>query len=235
MTYLRLCAAALALAAGGCGLVSSDVTNFDLTLPDKSFSIDASSWQVDSQAAMTFVSTSCDSSQPPPNLCTTAAMQACPMNCTGMCGANDKCELALDVSVYRPVDLIMEKPELKTINDQPVIKVAIDSVTYEVKNNTLNLDTPMLTVYVAPMSVTSPNDPSVKAIGTIDPVPAMSTVAAKQMTYTAAGQQALVDIMSNFKTPFNVIVGGQLVIDETTPVPSGKLDAVVHIKAHAGV
>ena len=67
--------------------------------------------------------------------------------------ASNTCELALDVGVYKTVDLVTEKPELKTINDQPVIKVTIDSVTYEVTANTLNVATPALTVYVAPMSV----------------------------------------------------------------------------------
>lgn len=235
MTVLRLCAAVVAFAASGCGLISSDVTNFDLTIKDKSFTIDTASWQVDPMAAMAFTTTSCDSSQPPPNLCSTAAMQACPMNCTGTCASSNTCQLALDVSVFQPVNLQMEQPELNTINNQPVIKVTIDSVTYDVTTNTLNVDTPALTVYVAPMSVTSASDPKATAIGTIDPVPAGTTVMAQQMTYTAAGKQALVDTMSTFKTPFNVIVGGQLVITKDTPVPSGKLDAVVHIKAHAGV
>ena len=31
----------------GCGLIDSDVTNFDLTLLDKQFSVDAAGWQVD--------------------------------------------------------------------------------------------------------------------------------------------------------------------------------------------
>src|SRR5690348_10285839 len=235
MPYLRYCAGMVALALSGCGLISSDVTNFDLTLPDKSFSIDTASWQVDPTAAMAFTSTTCDSSQPPPNLCSSAAMQACPMNCTGTCASSNTCQLALDVSVYNPVNLEMEKPELKTINDQPVIKVTIDSVTYDVTDNSLNIDTPAMTVYVAPMSVTSSTDPKAVAIGTIEPVPAGTTATGKEMHYTAAGKQALIDVMSTFKTPFNVIVGGQLVITKDTPVPMGKLDAVVHIKAHAGV
>ena len=33
--------------------------------------------------------------------------------------------------------------------------------------------------------------------------------------------------------PFNVIVGSQLVLQEGDPVPTGKLDAIVHIVAHA--
>jgi hypothetical protein len=65
-------------------------------------------------------------------------MAACTMGCAGMC-AMQKCELLLEVAVHQGVDLVMEKPELKTINDEPVIKVTIDSVQYEVTANTLNV------------------------------------------------------------------------------------------------
>ena len=51
----------------------------------------------------------------------------------------------------------------------------------------------------------------------------------------ATGKADLVNIMSTFKTPFNVLVGSTLVVTMGTPVPAGKLDAVVHIKAHAGL
>ena len=37
--------------ASGCGLISSDVTNFDLDLPAQDFTVDAASWKVDSTAA----------------------------------------------------------------------------------------------------------------------------------------------------------------------------------------
>src|SRR3982751_609609 len=132
MTYLRLC---LVLAVSGCGLISSDVTNFDLTLPEKSFSVDAAGWQVNQQQADAFLGMSCSSS---PNICMSAATQACPMNCTGECSTTtSKCVLHLDIGVYQMIDLVSEKPELKQINDEPVIKVAIDSVTYRIPQNTL--------------------------------------------------------------------------------------------------
>jgi hypothetical protein len=101
--------------------------------------------------------------------------------------------------------------------------------------NTLNVATPQLTIYVAPMTVMDPNDPSVKAIGTIDPVPAMMTEPAHEMSYTTDGKQALVDAMGSYMTPFNVIVGGELQVKSGDPLPSGKLEAVVQITAHAGV
>jgi len=235
----RLCLAGfpgvLALVcATGCGLISSDVTNFDLTLPDKNFSVDATSWDVTDQEAQTLLATSCSSN---PQVCNSAAQAACPMNCAGECNMSSQtCDLALAVSLYQGVDLLMEKPELQSINDEPVIKVTIDSVTWEVTANSLNTDTPTMTVFVAPMSVMDPKSPDAKAIGTIEPISAgMVTDGRQQIAFTADGKQSLIDAMSTFKTPFNVIVGSTIVVTQGQTFPAGKLDAVVHITAHAGI
>jgi hypothetical protein len=235
MTYLRVCLLAL---VSSCGLIDSDVTNFDLTLPDKAFSVDASGWQVNQTAADTFLDMSC--TQTPQNVCMSAAMQACPMNCTGDCSpTTNKCVLELNVSAYKGIDLVMEKPELNQINDKPVIKVAIDSVRYAVNANTLNVATPEMGVYVAPITVMDPKDPMAKQIGIIAPVPAGATVASRDMTYTAEGKQILIDTMSSYKNPFNVIVGtsadNPITVSKGSTVPSGKLDAVIQITAHAGL
>lgn len=217
----------------GCGLIDSDVANFDLTLPDKNFTIDATGWQVDQTAATTLTSTSCAQM---PSVCMTAAEMACPMDCTGRCGSSNTCELDLDVGLYQRIDLLAEKPELQSINDEPVIKVSVDSVTYEVTLNTLNVATPEIKVYVAPMSVMEPDDPMAKHIGTIPAVAAGTTITTPvAIMFTATGKAELVDIMSTFKTPFNLIVGSVLTVKDGTPVPSGRLDAVVHIKGHAGL
>ena len=229
MTYLRLCVGAVLIS--GCSLIQPDVTNFDLTLPDKSFSVDASGWQVTQQQADAFLSTSCSSD----SICSSAASTACPMNCTGKCGNASRCNLFLNVSVYKSVDLLMEKPELKSIDDQPVIKVTIDRVQYAVTANTLNIPTPVLGVYVAPVNVMDPYSAMATQIGTVDMVPAGATIAARDMNYTTNGKQALIDIMSTYKNPFNVIVGSDLEIKQGDMVPTGKLDAVVQITAHAGI
>lgn len=235
MTYLRLCLLALVPA---CGLIDSDVTNFDLTLPDKAFSVDASGWNVDEAAADTFLNMGCTAG--PQNVCTAAVMQACPMNCTGDCNpTTSKCELRLNISAYKSIDLVTEKPELNQINDKPVIKVTVDSITYAVTANTLNVATPELGVYVAPITIMDPKDPMATQIGIIPSVPAGGTVAARDMMYTPNGKQALVDTMSTYKTPFNIIVGtsqdNPIVIEAGDDVPMGKLDAVIQIRAHAGL
>jgi len=233
MTYLRYCALTAGALAGGCGLISSDVTNMDLTVKPKMFSVDTGSWNVNATAAMTYLSADCSMA---PGYCGTAVASACTMGCSGSCDtATHKCDLGLDVGIYQKVDLLTEQPELKTINQQPVIHVTIDSVSYTVMTNTLNVPTPPLTIYVAPASVMDAKDPSAKAIGTIAAVPAMTTQASMEMEYTADGKQTLVDTMGNYMTPFNVLVGGTLEVTSGQPLPSGKLDAAVQIKAHAGV
>jgi len=224
----------LGIAAGlsGCGLISSDVTNFDLTLPDKKFTIDASGWNVKQADADQVLALSCSSD----TMCSTAVQTACPMGCSGTCSAAKTCDLSLDISLSQKVDLVAEKPELKSINDEPVIKVTIDSVTYEITSNTLNVDTPVISLYIAPMSVIKSTDPMAKLIGTIAPVAAGQTTTSPQpIMFTPTGKADLVNIMSMYKTPFNVLVGSSLVVKSGQPVPTGKLDAVVHIKGHAGL
>lgn len=235
---LRLMAVALGLGAlgglGGCGLISSDVTNFDLTLPDKKFTIDASGWNVDQTKANTYLGLSCASNA---TVCSSAVQQACPMGCSGTCNAAKTCDLSLDVSLSQKVDLVAEKPELKSINDEPVIKVTIDSVTYEVTQNTLNVATPTINVYVGATSVVNPTDPANPGtlIGTIPPIAAGQTSGPQMLMFTPTGKAELIKIMSTFKTPFNVLVGSSLLVTAGQPVPTGKLTAVVHITGHAGL
>lgn len=243
MLYLdaRLAAAALGLSlATGCGLISSDVTNFDLMLPDKKFTIDASGWQVDTTMSPGLFDNGqlkamqCNSA--PPMLCSSAVHKVCSSNCSGSCNTStDSCELSLDVSRLLPVNLLMEQPDLMTINDQPVIKVSIDSVTYEVPSNSLNVDMPAVDVYVAPTSALGPSDAGVQLIGTIPPVAKMMTFGPQPLMFTPTGKAALVNIMSMFKTPFNVLVASELVIRAGQALPMGKLDAIVKIRGHAGL
>jgi hypothetical protein len=223
-----------ALATSGCGLISSDVTNFDLAAFDKSFTIDADNrWQVDEQMADALQGMLCsDDSE-----CAAAATAACPMGCTGTCDANSyRCALGLEVSLFQAIDVAMERPELASINDEPVIKVSIDYSTYEVTSNTLNVETPAMKVYVAPMSVMNPKDPQAKEIGELPPIPAGTPVVEPQeLTFTPTGRADLVATMNNYKVPFNLIIGTTLTVNAGEPMPTGKLDAIVHIKVHAGL
>jgi hypothetical protein len=233
MTYLRTLGAALLFAlSAGCGLISSDVTNFNLDLPDKKFSIDTASWNVDQQMAMTVLNTPCSAS----SQCMQAAEAACAMDCSGTCNMQSRCSINLDVGLHTSVNLLMEKPELQQINDKSVIEVTIDDLTYVVDQNTLNVATPEMQIYVAPMTVMDPKDPMAKQIGTIPAVaPGMTITTAAKMMFTANGRANLTSTMGNFKTPFNIIVGSTLTMTAGMPVPSGRLDATIKVRAHAGI
>jgi len=216
----------------GCGVISSGSTDVALEVGHKHFTIDASSWQVNQTAATSFLAMSCEAT---PTVCGAAAMEACAANCTGSCDVTTHtCDLGLRVGVYSSVDLQMDAPEVTTLSDAPVIRVTVDSVQYAITPNSLDVDTPPLLVYVAPMSITDPGDPAVQQIGTIGAIDAMTTVAATDMQFTPTGKQALVDIMGTYKTPFNVIVGSTLSVSHDSPVPTGSLEADVTIFAHAG-
>lgn len=234
MTHFTCGALLMSLvAASGCGLIDSDITDFDLTLPEKQFSIDTANWEIDEDQATAVLNTDCSGA---PNVCGQAAQAACEMDCSGACSASSsRCEITLAVGLYKEVNLLTDRPELKSINDQPVISVTVDSVKYQVTSNTLTVDTPELQIYIAPMSVMEPGDPEAKLIGTVPPIAAGETVAAADIEFTAAGKAELVKIMSSFKTPFNVIVGSQLLVQSGQAIPTGKLDAVIQIKGHASV
>lgn len=233
MTYLRLTTAALALGLGGCGLISSDVTNFTLKTQDKTFTVDTARWSVNQTAANTYLMQSCASA---PTECAQWVQAACTTNCTGSCDTSSQmCDLGLDVSIYQGIDINADNPELAKTAKEPLIKVTIDSVTYSVTDNSLDVATPEMTIYVAPMSVMNPSDPSALSVGTIPPVPAMTTITATDMMFTADGKQNLVTTMGNYMTPFNVIVGATVLIKNGDQLPTGKLTANVHIAAHASL
>jgi hypothetical protein len=214
----------------GCGLINSNVTNFQLQ-DKKTFTIDASSWMVNSSQAQTYLTTDCSSA---PAVCGSAASQACGMNCSGNCDVTShQCDLALAVNVFQLVDLQNDNSGLSQIKNEPIIKVTIDSVTYDVMQNTLNIDTPPLTIFVAPMSVTTATDPNAQTVATVAAVTAGTTPIGQSVTYTDQGQQALVDIMGTYKDPFNILVGGTITVTSATPVPTGTLSATVYINAHA--
>lgn len=220
----------------GCGLISSDVTDVTIQLPDKKFSIDTSAYQINQTQADAAFSQSCASNPP---VCGELATHVCTQGCSGLCApATQTCEFTLDVNVVQPVNLLAEQPDLKTFSDQSVVKIGIDSVTYEVTTNTLNIATPQIAVYVAPMAAVKydPNNKQIKQIGTIPVVAAgKTTTAPVAIQFTATGKADLQDIMGSFKTPFNILVGTQIVVDKDSDVPTGRLDAVVHVKGHAGL
>lgn len=232
-------AAALAVAAAGlagCGLIDSDVTQFDLGLPDKQFTVDASSWELSNPEQL--LMHACAAS---PDPCPALAEQACrPGQCVAACNvptgsAMGTCDLTVFVSLYQRIDLLAEKPELQQINDEPVIDVEIDDIHYEVTANTFNVATPQMGVWAAPSTVMAPGDPGSKRVGTVPPVAAGATLPRTAMTFDADGKANLKSFMGAYRTPFNIVVGSGITLHQGDPVPQGAMTVKVSIRAHAGL
>lgn len=224
--------AALALSAG-CGLVDPDITDFELFIRDKQFTVDTAQWGLTDVDAYT--GTDCTQQA---GVCSAAAQQACTEGqCFGRCDAEGTgtCELLVLVNLWQPVVLGMDNPELATLDDQPLVDVMIDSIQYEVTENTLDVATPTFTIYVAPSTIMSPGDPEAEPVGTIAPVAAGTLVPLTDVTITADGQAALQRFMTDYSTPFNIIVGSEMVLAQGDTVPTGGMTARVQVRAHAGL
>ncbi len=220
-----------ALLGGGCGLISSDVLDFPLDIKPKTFSVDADNWMINQAEADAATSTSCAQA---PSACAALAQQACAANCTATCSTTTQtCELQLQIGLYSTVDLNMDQSELASIDKTKGISVAIDSATYAVMENKLTVATPPMTIFVAPVLVMAPSDPMANPIGTLASIPALTTVDETAIAYTDHGKQDLNGAMTNFSSPFNLLVGASITLKAGDTVPSGKLTATVKVNAHA--
>ena len=230
----RLLAAAFlaGILSTGCGLVDPDITNFDLFIQDKNFTVDTEQWELDGVDQLT--STDCSGT---PGVCAVAAEQACTEGqCFGRCDAESStCELLIVIALWQMVDTDAENPELETIADQPVIDVTVDSIAYEVFENSLNVATPEFTIYAAPSTIMSPGDPEARAVGTIASVPPATLLGETDVVITADGREVLADFMGDYMNPFNIIVASEVVVGMGDAVPAGRLSASVRVRAHAGL
>ena len=223
----------IAVGAGGCGLIDKNVTDFDLSLPDKTYTVDSASFDITGDPDLV-LQMSCT---PGSGACELAGDQACPEGqCWGTCSeATSLCELVIPVHPFTTINLADEKPELATIDDQSLVDVRVDTITYAVSENSMNRATPPMVLYVAPANVTSPTDQAAVAIGTIPAVEPGMTLPVTEMQITAGGHARLVDAMEDFRTPFNVLLATDIVLRDGEPLPMGRMTTTLSITAHAGL
>jgi hypothetical protein len=222
---------AMTMALAGCGVIDPNITRFDLRLPERMFTVDTDQWQLTgSGAVLPDVPCSAD-----PTICETEVEAMCGVDqCTGMCVAGS-CQMVVQVTLWRMVDLYAENPELETINEQPLVDVTIESVHYAVTENTLNVDTPAFTLYMAPANVMTPTDPAAREAGVIPPIPAGSQQAQTDIMVSSAQEQTLEDFMRDYQTPFNLIISGTITVAPGDPIPTGRITADVGVDASAGI
>jgi hypothetical protein len=221
----------MAIALCGCGVIDPNITRFALRLPERMFTMDTDQWQLSSSGAV-FPDVPCGQD---PTVCEAQVESLCGSDqCTAQCVAGS-CQMIVQVTLWRMVDLYEENPELKTINEQPLVDVDIESVHYEVTENTMNIDTPALTLYMAPASVMDASDSAARAVGVIPPIGAGSAQDKTDVMVSPEHEQALEDFMRDYQTPFNLIVSADITVEAGDPVPMGRITADVGVDATAGI
>jgi hypothetical protein len=226
---IRLALAIGVLGLGGCGLIDSDIADFSLRLPERDVTVDAADWQLTEEATLPAID--CGGQ---PTVCADGVAAVCAADtCSGACGG-ETCEVVVQVSLWNTFDLAAESPELREIDGQPLVSVTIERVWYTIDENTLDVDSPELTVYAAPQDVMSPGDPKAQEVGVIEPIPAGERPEG-EVVLTPDGQRILSETMRDYGTPFNLIVGSQVELAAGDPIPTGRMVAVIHADAHAGL
>ena len=222
-------AAGLAVSAGGCGLVDSSTTTYDVSPPDQTFTIDVDAQGFDNIGSV--IGLQCN---PPAGVCAVAAAEACPSGqCSSTCDGTGHCAIAASLELFARIDVAEGRPELMSINSQDKLVVTIDEISYQVTENTLNFATPSLNVAVAPSTVMTEKDPAATSIALIGPIAAGTIESETSIPTTSTGAISLENYLANFATPFNVIVGGDLEVSSSNTAPAGRLVTVVHVVAHA--
>jgi hypothetical protein len=218
----------LVVLAAGCGLIDPDVTDLTLRLPEREVTVDTADWALADEATMPAID--CEGME---GACAAAVGELCAAEgCAGACGGST-CELVLPISLWNTFDLATEAPELQAIDGQPIVSVAIERVWFEVSENSLDVASPELEVAIAPQSVMTLADAEV--IGTIPSIEPGALVADGEIALTAGGADVLAGYMKSYATPFNLIVGAELAFAAGDVLPTGRMIAVVHVEASAGL
>jgi hypothetical protein len=232
--------AGAAIASSGCGLIDPDIADFDLSLPPKEFVVDTAQWEITAQTAE-FPAIDCSGD---PGICSTIASQSCTgsqclctgANCVGVCSVQDEtCEVLVQIDLWTTINLAVEKPELAELADQPLVDITLERVWHDVLENTLNMDTPEFSLRVAPSNVTSSGSPDALLVGRIASVPQGAVFTGGVLMTSKSGEENLKMMLSDYRTPFNLIVGGSVLLGAGDMLPVGRLRAEVNVRASAGL
>jgi hypothetical protein len=216
------------LSVAACGLISSDVTKSKLHFASDSFTVDTSSWNL--PAGSSVPSVPCTAT---PDNCPAGASQVCGGSCTAVCGSGGTCQGHVPVTAHEDYDLSKDSGFQQYAN-QSVLSVEVTALYFQIAQNSLNVATPVLNVYLGPQTITSPSDPAAKLIGTIASIPARQS-GRFDVTFAAGGQAVLTESLNDFKTPRRVLVSGDLVITAGQSLPSGQLVGNVQIDVSVGL
>lgn len=230
---ISLCVALILFS--GCGLINAldKLKNITFMLPKRMYSVstDDPTWKAPPAGGIPAVPCGpgglvADCCMPAPG--TMLDCVRSPLVC-----AENKCALKFLFEQVKLVDLAMEVPSLAQFKGQIFSQVLLKEINLELDNQ-MNVATPPVGLYVAPMNVMTAADPNAKKLATLPSKPA-GFKGPVTVPLDDAAQQAFSAFAKDFQTPFNIILSTDILVKSGDPVPMGKIDLTVSGTVQAGL
>jgi hypothetical protein len=211
--------AAALLLVGGCGLIDAIdqlKQGINFKLPEQSYTVSTMDPRWHNLPPGTMI---------PPFPCGSGGASCCmsPIDCTQVplvCEA-EQCALKFTFDDVRKVDLATQAPELGAYKGKVFTDILLKELSLQI-DNTLNVSTPPVDLYVAPANVTSATGPGARKLATIaSQPPGVKTTITVPLDPTA--QQAFSAFARDVQTPFNVILSTGVDIKSGEPIPAGQV------------
>jgi len=221
-------ASLLALTVGACDkIISPDVAEITFNLPPRNYSFNSSALGVPAGLS---AEVPCGDSSPVPftDCCNPPAplpAPGCSANQQIACEQNENgtnvCTATATVSQSQTMNLGMEVSQLSGLTG--VVTISIKRIGYQVNSNTLDVDLPDVSLYLAPAGVTDASDPNAQKFGTMPAISAGSTPTGDVVLEPNA-KQVLASFTSNLQSPFNFIATTTLKVSHA---PTGAIDMTI--------
>jgi len=229
LVLLALAAAAPLPFATGCGLISSDLATISFDLPPKTYTFDSSQagWNAPMSGAFAMVpAVACAADAD----CCSPLLMAAGVDC-GMLvcdGATATCAFAVTVeSPPQMIDLKNEAQLPSSLANQSVLDITVNKLSYDVGQNSLNVDLPPVDLFLGPQGATKPSDPGVVKFATVPSILHGATPTNANIPLEPAANSVFENIGMHLGTPFVFLAQTRVVIPGGTPPPSGALTLTI--------
>jgi hypothetical protein len=202
---------------GGCGLINAldKVKGVTFKLPAQMYSVSTSDsrWRQPPPGGIPAVP--CGAGNPVASCCTTAT--DCPLSCE-----DQSCALKFKYEDVQKIDLSKDE-QLGAYKGMIFSQVLLKELDLDI-NNTLNVSTPPVELYVAPANIT--DSTKAQRIATIPAQPPGSHMMVT-VPLDEASQQVFSNFARDFQTPFNLILSTTILVKSGQPTPQGRIDFTV--------
>src|SRR4051812_12768568 len=213
--------------AGGCGLVSSDVTKVSFDLPARSYRFDTAQAGWKTSTATSFATVPSIACAADTDCCPPAVM-ALGIDCALIVcdGVSSTCAFAVTVEAP-PQEIDLKQSVPSSLSSQSVIDITVSQITYDVTENSMNVDLPPVQLFIADDSATSADDPSAVLFGTVPTTPKGTTSTGRKVTLEPGANGAFINIGHHLGTPFTFLARSRVVVPGGTPIPMGALGLTI--------